>query len=392
MDYTINYTNYATLKRRGYNASNYEYIFTVHKYPVRASGFEDVDFLKSHSSVSCTKSVTEEEFRFQSSVARSRSKVLQLGCNNKWDFFITLTISPECSVDRYDFNAVIKSLLKFFDNYKQRKSKDFKYLVIPEKHKDGAYHFHGFFANINKSDLKVNKYGYLDFVPYCNKYGYCSMSKIKDGVACANYVCKYISKDMFNNTIPEPRTHLYYCSRGLKYDEVLEVGTAVELPDVTPTDFDNVYDVRDVVAIDNAYCTRYISYSQNSFDGLITPLVDVVNCPVTKVSDDVLCKLKKRAVLKFCDVNNITIDKHVNLLEMYESLKKDIISAPGEYEIVIDKLRELRSIHKFDVTALSDAEASALNDIFALSEVDDVIFESSHFVQTSLCGDDYVIK
>jgi hypothetical protein len=390
MDYSLHHINYATLKRRGFGG-NYEYIYTVHKYPVRASGFEDVDFLKSHAPYFGTECSSDADIRFQSSIARSRSKVLQLGCNNKWDYFVTLTLSPDCSVDRYDFNAIIKSLLKFFDNYKQRKSNDFKYLVIPEKHKDGAYHFHGFLANIRKDDLKTNEYGYLDFVPYCNKFGFCSMSAIKDTLACANYVCKYISKDMFNNTIPEPRTHLYYASRGLKFDELLEVGTSYEVP-VVDLDAPD-----DVIAVDGAYCVRYYSVNPKSFENMITPLVDVVgkNAAVCKLPPaDQLNKFKIRALLKFCDTHNVILGKHTDLLKMYDSLKKEILAEPDEYEIVKDRLRELREIHKFDVAALSDADASALNDIFELSEVDDVIYDSkmSHYVQTSLCGDDFVVK
>jgi hypothetical protein len=130
---------------------------------------------------------------------------------------------------------------------------------------------------------------------------------------------------------------------------------------------------------------------------MITPLVDVVgkNAAVCKLPPaDQLNRFKIRALLKFCDTHHVVLGKHTDLLKMYDSLKKEILATPGEYEIVKDCLRELREIHKFDVTALSDADASALDDIFELSEVDDVIYDSkmSHYVQTSLCGDDFVVK
>jgi hypothetical protein len=367
MDVKNFYMNYATLKRRGYD-DNYTYIYTVHKYPVRMPGYEDVDFLKSVNS-RLEFGNTDDEIRFASSIARSRSKVLQLGCNNKWDYFVTLTVSPESVVDRYNLKEITKSLLKFFNNYQQRRSSDFKYLVIPEKHKDGAYHFHGFFVNINPEDLVTNEYGYLDFAPYCKKYGFCSMSPIKDAVACASYVSKYITKDMFSGTIPEPRTHLYYSSRGLKYDEILSVGSA----SAADSFCDDSY-----TASSSPYCTRYFC-DRDIFSKFIIPFENVNTAPELP-KNEYINYFRKRVLYGFCNKNNIPIGDKTDLMVLYSALKDEIISnSLTEYEYLKQYYAVLR--HQFDTEDLTSEDIAKLDTLFDLSFIDDVITDTEPSVE-----------
>lgn len=362
MKYEYHYTNYATLKKRGCDG-NYQYIYTVHKFPVRMPGYEDPDFLKCLNSRYEFNTTTEDDVRFASSLARSRSKVLQLGCNNHWDYFVTLTVSPQSSVDRFDIKGVTNSLLKFFDNYKQRRSSSFKYLVVPECHKNGAVHFHGLFANINPKDLKVNEFGYLDFVPYCKKYGFCSLSAVKDSLACANYICKYICKDMLGGTAPEPGTHLYYSSRGLNTDELLSVGCAVSTPSVDSLEY---------VLIDSAFTVRYFS-ERNIFEGYIKPFVNVVTAPQLPSSDKINY-YKKRIVYDFCNNNNIIIRDGDNLLSLYDTLKDEIINNSfTEYDRLKAYYKQLK--HFCDEHSLTDEECKRLNEMFDAAVLSDLSFD-----------------
>lgn len=158
MDISKFHLNYCTVKRRGYDEATYKYIYTLHTFPVRMSGYDDVDYLKAvNSRFDNNLAFNDDSLRFEASLVRSKSRVMQLGFNNKWDYFVTLTLD-ERKVDRYDYKSVIKVLLKFFDDYKQRKSNFFRYPVIPEQHKDGAWHFHGFLANIAPADLVTNEH------------------------------------------------------------------------------------------------------------------------------------------------------------------------------------------------------------------------------------------
>lgn len=61
---------------------------------------------------------------------------------NRMPWFVTLTLDA-AKVDRYDPAAVIKKVSQLLDNQVRRHG--LKYVIVPEPHKDGAIHFHGFF-------------------------------------------------------------------------------------------------------------------------------------------------------------------------------------------------------------------------------------------------------
>lgn len=364
MDLSKYHLNYASIKRRGYDESTYQYIYTVHSYPVRMSGYDDIEYLKEVNQrfvYGYEPGQSEDDnIRYAASLARSRSRVLQLAFNNKWDYFVTLTFDKD-KIDRYDYKAICASMLKFFDNYKQRKSKDFKYLLIPEQHKDGAFHFHGYFAGIASGDVRRNEHGYFDFVPYRKKYGFCSISTIEDREKCACYVSKYITKDMFNTT-PPPRTHLYFCSRGLKYDEVISCGAA-------PAAF---VPSSDCVETSFVYCKKYFC-SRNIFN--VVPFTQLDAAPDLP-SADVIDKLKIASLYKFCNANGIYLNEKTNLLRKYDSLKSviadDIFNG---YDVLRKHFAELRALyHEYDSLTEDDIAA-----IFAAGAVDD-LYSDDHTV------------
>lgn len=70
---------------------------------------------------------------------RAKNKLYDLiGCNN-FDYFVTLTLSPD-KIDRKDYAAIIKKLNAYLDNRVRRNG--LKYVGVPETHKDGSFHFH----------------------------------------------------------------------------------------------------------------------------------------------------------------------------------------------------------------------------------------------------------
>ena len=73
---------------------------------------------------------------------RARSCVRDLGLANEWTWFVTLTLDKQ-RVDRYDAAAVTRKLNQWLDNHVRRDG--LAYVLVPERHRDGAIHFHGFF-------------------------------------------------------------------------------------------------------------------------------------------------------------------------------------------------------------------------------------------------------
>lgn len=76
------------------------------------------------------------------SMRRARAKVRRMALANDFKYFVTLTLD-ELMVDRYDAAAVVKKLNAWCSNAVQRHG--LRYILVPERHKDGALHFHGFF-------------------------------------------------------------------------------------------------------------------------------------------------------------------------------------------------------------------------------------------------------
>lgn len=73
---------------------------------------------------------------------RARTHVRELALCNNFRYFVTLTLDRQ-RVDRYDVAAVTRKLNQWLDNQVRRHG--LKYVLVPELHKDGAVHFHGFF-------------------------------------------------------------------------------------------------------------------------------------------------------------------------------------------------------------------------------------------------------
>ena len=77
------------------------------------------------------------------SMRRARANLRRLALANGFDYFVTLTLDPE-RIDRFDGEAITKRLGQWCSNMVKRHG--LRYVIVPEQHRDGAWHFHGFFA------------------------------------------------------------------------------------------------------------------------------------------------------------------------------------------------------------------------------------------------------
>ena len=84
---------------------------------------------------------------------RSVANVSDLIHANKWDYFFTLTLDPK-KVDRYNYDDCCKYIKRFTDILRHKYSS--LYILVPEQHRDGAWHFHGLLANIPDVALYIN--------------------------------------------------------------------------------------------------------------------------------------------------------------------------------------------------------------------------------------------
>ena len=145
---------------------------------------------------------------------------------NQFDHFITLTLDGN-KYDRHDLDLYIKDLGQFIRNYRRIHKVDIQYLLIPEQHKNGAWHIHGLIRGIPLEHLEVNKFNYLDWPKYREKFGWCSMSAVKSQIAVSKYITKYISKNLLvmAQLAGMKNKKLYYATRGLKKPQKIKEGT-----------------------------------------------------------------------------------------------------------------------------------------------------------------------
>lgn len=142
------------------------------------------------------------------SLSRTRRNIREIALCNEFDYFCTFTINSKLG-DRYSLEECQYRLKKILKKIK-RKNKDFRYIFITEKHKDGAFHFHGLCTYFD--DLYTNENGYLSSYILSTELGFNSFSKIKDYTKCCNYITKYITKDCIKNS----HNQVYISSRGLR--------------------------------------------------------------------------------------------------------------------------------------------------------------------------------
>lgn len=185
--------------------------------------------------------------KLDNNLTRVRTKIFEYALCNDFHYFVTLTLDP-VKYDRYDLKKYIKDLGQFIRDYRKKYKCDIQYLLIPEQHKNGAWHMHGLIKGIPMEHLTLNENRFLDWSHYSDKFGYISLDIIKDVFRCAKYITKYVSKDLKHR---ELNSKAYYSSRGLKCAETMKKGSllTVENLDVVGIgnlnfDFENDYILR----------------------------------------------------------------------------------------------------------------------------------------------------
>ena len=193
---------------------------------------EDMKSDETISTIECSNNVVKDRERsINVSLNRSVHKIYDYGRNNVWEWFFTFTLS-DANIDRYDYKECSQKVRQWLNNIKKRKCPEMKYLVVPEQHKSGAWHFHALVSNVdsltfevainqqeyrknNDGSIKYNKKGqpvpnkyfgqYLrtsypdgDYIYNISEYknGWSTATKIKDTKKAVSYIVKYITKDL----------------------------------------------------------------------------------------------------------------------------------------------------------------------------------------------------
>lgn len=168
----------------------------------------------------------KNDVKLDNNFSRARSMVLQYALCNPWDYFFTGTID-RAKLDRYDLDTFASRLMQFIRDKRKKYRAKFQVLLVPERHQDGAWHIHGLVYGLPPEVLcpfappaprHLIDGGFLNWPDYMNKFGWCSLAPIRDPIATAYYITKYISKDIGQRS-GDLGKHLYFHSRPLSKAE-----------------------------------------------------------------------------------------------------------------------------------------------------------------------------
>lgn len=156
-------------------------------------GYEEINLTERVAPAKREKGKKSEGDDRLRSCRRARANLRRLALANDFRWFVTLTLDP-AKVDRYDPAAIMKIANRWLDNMVRRHG--LRYVLVPERHQDGAFHFHGFFAGdvaaVDSGHTANGRPVYnlpewpLGFTTAQELYG-----EYSSAVA---YVCKYIGK------------------------------------------------------------------------------------------------------------------------------------------------------------------------------------------------------
>lgn len=212
----------------------------------RSKGIEEE---KKHTA----KGEAGNDEKLSNNIARTKRRIYDLSMCNSWEWYVTLTLD-EKKQDRNDLQKYIKDFGQFVRNYKRKNKTDIKYLLVPELHKSGGWHLHGFFMNIKQYDLREltlqEKLPYrirnelrkgrklYTWESYSKRFGYTCIEPIESQERISSYIMKYITKDSVS-TVKKLNLHSFYASQGLKEPEFVSCDCLIK--EVDNPSFENEY-------------------------------------------------------------------------------------------------------------------------------------------------------
>lgn len=198
--------------------------YSIHRYGedifkvVAFKGVRDSEFVKLRD----REEDQHYDTKLNEAFCRAKSMVLQYALCNEWDYFFTGTLD-KAKFNRYELDSFQKRLSQFIRDKRKAYGTQLSFLLVPEQHKDGAWHMHGLISGISSLALrrfrppepqKLVDSNYLNWPDYMQKFGFCSLGPIRHPVATSFYISKYVSKELSRRGGALGK-HLYFHSRPL---------------------------------------------------------------------------------------------------------------------------------------------------------------------------------
>lgn len=162
------------------------------------------------------KGIGDPKKNKQDAAKRATQMVFEYARCNSFDWFITLTFDPE-KVNSFDYDECVECIKKFTQRLRDR---GIRYILVPELHESGRYHFHGLLhgnlpvreaKNHYTGELLLDAQGRQVYNIDIYKDGFTTAMKCDGHARVASYLAKYITKA---DCVPAGRKS-YWVSRGL---------------------------------------------------------------------------------------------------------------------------------------------------------------------------------
>lgn len=151
-----------------------------------------------------------------SSLNRTKTLIKDIILCNDFEYFCTFTFDPK-KVDSFNYNKCRNKISTWLHHQSDRSreaGKIFKYLIVPEQHKSGRWHFHalisGYTGSLRLAKVRTRSHRLIyNITSFRSGFTTCTPIDSSEGVA--NYVSKYITKEFirfFNR-------RRFLCSRNL---------------------------------------------------------------------------------------------------------------------------------------------------------------------------------
>lgn len=214
------------------------------------------------------------------SLNRTKKNIYRYARCAPWEYFVTLTFDSS-KTDRYDFTECSRLVRRWFNN-QHRNAPDMKYLVVPERHKDGAWHFHALLANVGNmkfTDSGKRSKGKIIYNMSKWSYGFSTATAVTDVYKVANYIGKYITKDLCEAT---PNKQRYFVSKNMPKPEefVFYLGGDIRLTSDEEESLKNISDEE----IEKFYASKIKEDEEKQFFELLSEVYASTGCEVVHVS------------------------------------------------------------------------------------------------------------
>ena len=182
-------------------------MYNIYSLPLKPECYKHVLLKRGTVNFEDRGEAVEHVERMSNSLSRTKRLFHDYAFCNSFDLFVTFTFDRK-KIDRYDLDSIKKKLGKFFNNYQNRVDSSLRYMIVPEQHKDGAYHFHGLMSKVSGMEVKKkipkkigdvvefvdNTKGYISWEAYSSRFGFFSAAFIHDYSKCVSYCYSYITK------------------------------------------------------------------------------------------------------------------------------------------------------------------------------------------------------